>query len=57
MGRSVTNEEVLEFVKEKNIDMGKTVDKVRAIGAILSQECEKKSAKLKRVARGVYDVK
>jgi hypothetical protein len=56
-GQQVTNEEVLQFVNEKRIDLGKNVDKARAIGAILSQECEKKSAKLKRISRGVYDEK
>ena len=57
IGRHVTNEEVLQFAEEKKIGLGNTTDKVRAIGAILSQECEKKSARLKRVARGVYDIK
>jgi len=55
--RHVTNEEVLQFVEEKKISLGNTGDKAHAIGAILSQECEKKSARLKRVARGVYDIK
>jgi hypothetical protein len=55
--RHDTNEEVLQFVEEKKISLGKTEDKAHAIGAILSQECEKKSARLKRVARGVYDIK
>jgi hypothetical protein len=57
IGRHVTNEEVLVFVEEKKISLGNTADKAHAIGAILSQECEKKSARLKRVARGVYDIK
>lgn len=56
-GRNVSNEEVLKFVKEKKISLGNTEDESRAVGAILSQECEKKSARLKRVARGVYDIK
>ncbi len=56
-GRNVSNEEVLNFVEEKKISLGNATDKVRAVGAILSQECDKKSAKLKRVARGVYDIK
>ncbi len=57
IGRNVTNEEVFEFVEEKKISLGNTTDKVHTIGAILSQECDKKSARLKRVARGVYDLK
>jgi hypothetical protein len=55
--RHVTNEQVLGFVEEKKISLGNTADKVRAVGAILSQECDKKSARLKRVARGVYEIK
>ncbi|MGA9117614.1 MAG: hypothetical protein WB626_12645 [Bacteroidota bacterium] len=58
MGRHVTNEEVLKFaVEEKGISLGDNKDKARALGAILSQECDKKSARLKRAARGVYDLK
>lgn len=57
LGRNVSNEEVLNFVEEKKISLGNTADKVRTIGAILSQECDKKSARIKRVTRGVYDIK
>ncbi len=56
-GRQVTNDEILNFIEEKGISLGDTKDKQASLAAILSQETAKKSARLRRVARGVYDLK
>lgn len=53
-GRAVSNEEILEYVEQKGIDVGKTDNKGRTIGSMLSQECKKTSARLRRVERGLY---
>jgi len=57
MGRQVSNEEVLVFVKEKGLSLGDTQNEPASLAAILSQEIVKKSARLKRIARGMYDLK
>jgi len=55
--KAVTNDEIAQYVEQKGLTLGNTSDKVKALGVILSQECEKKSARIKRVARGTYDIK
>jgi len=56
-GRQVTNKEILTFIEEKQLSLGNVKNKATGLGAILSQECAKKSARIRQVARGVYDRK
>jgi hypothetical protein len=57
VGRQVSNEEILVCVKEKGLSLGDTTNEQASLAAILSQEITKKSARLKRIARGMYDLK
>jgi hypothetical protein len=57
LGRQVSNEEILVLVKDKGLSLGDTKNEQTTIAAILSQEIAKKSARLKRIARGMYDIK
>jgi hypothetical protein len=54
-GREVSNGEILEFLQEKGVDLGDNEPVLLA--AILRQEVNKKSARLVRVSRGLYDVR
>ena len=57
-GRQVTNKEILAYVtEEKQLSLGNVKNKVAGLGAMLSQECRKKSARIRQVSRGVYDLK
>ncbi len=55
-GHRVTNREILAYVEEKGLSLGSTKNKEASLAAILSQETAKKSARLRRVERGVYDL-
>jgi|GEM_PF-2537545 len=57
VGRQVTNKEILDHLEEKGISLGDTKNKQAMLAAMLSQEVIKKSARLKKVARGVFDIK
>lgn len=57
LGKQVGNKEILESLNERGISLGGTKNKPAMLAAILSQEIKKKSARLKKVARGVYDIK
>jgi hypothetical protein len=57
VGRQVTNKEILAFIEEKQLSLGNVKNRTTGLGAILSQECAKSSARIRQVARGVYDVK
>ena len=57
MGKQVGNKEILEHLAERGISLGDTKNKEASLAAILSQEVKKKSARLRKVARGVYDIK
>jgi hypothetical protein len=56
-GRQVRTEEILAHIEEKQLSLGNTKNKEASLAAILSQEIAKKSARLRRVERGVYDLK
>lgn len=49
--------EILAYVDEKKLSLGDTKNREASLAAILSQEIVKKSARLRRVERGVYDLK
>ena len=58
IGRQVTNKEILAYVtEEKQLSLGKLKNKVAGLGAILSQESKKKTARVKQVSRGIWDIK
>jgi hypothetical protein len=57
LGKQVENKEILEDLNKRGISLGDTKNKQAMLAAILSQEIRKKSARLKKVARGVYDIK
>ncbi|MFN0156615.1 MAG: hypothetical protein ACKVRP_00920 [Bacteroidota bacterium] len=56
-GRQVRTEEILAYVEERQLSLGNTKNKEASLAAMLSQEIAKKSARLRRVERGVYDLK
>lgn len=55
--KQVGNKEILDYLEEKGVSLGDTKNKQAMLAAILSQEVRKKSARLKKVTRGVYDIK
>jgi hypothetical protein len=57
LGRQVSNSEILNQLNEKSISLGEAKDKGAALASILYQEVSKKSGRLKRVARGIYDLR
>ena len=56
-GRQVTNKEILAHVEEKQLSLGNIKNKVTGIGAMLGQESKKKSARIRQVTRGTWDLK
>jgi len=56
-GRQVSSREILENLEEKGISLGDTKNKPAMLAAMLSQETTKKSARLRKIARGVFDIK
>ena len=56
-GRQVTNDEVLTYVEEKGLSLGTSKNKSSTLGAILDQESKKKSARIRKVTRGTWDIK
>jgi hypothetical protein len=57
LGKQVGNQEILINLDERGISLGDTKNKQANLNAILSAETKKKSGRLKKVARGVYDIK
>ena len=57
LGKQVGNKEILTHLNERKISLGDTRNKQAMLAAILSQEIKKKSARLRKIARGVYDIK
>ncbi len=57
LGKQVGNKEILDYLNERKISLGDTKNKQAMLAAILSQEVKKNSARLRKVARGVYDIK
>ncbi|MGD8306638.1 MAG: hypothetical protein PVF17_08290 [Ignavibacteria bacterium] len=55
--RQVSSKEILDYLEEKGVSLGDTKNKPATLAAILSQEVKKKGARLKKVARGVFDIK
>lgn len=56
-GRQVTNREILEYLEKKGVSLGNTKNKQTSLAAILSAEIKKKSARLRKITRGVFDLK
>jgi hypothetical protein len=56
-GRQVSSKEILEHLEERGTSLGNTKNKPAMLAAMLSQETMKKSARLRKVARGVFDIK
>jgi hypothetical protein len=56
-GRQVRTDEILSWIDEKQLSLGQTKNREASLAAILSQEIVKKTARLRRVERGVYDLK
>ncbi len=55
-GGPATSKDILTFLEhEKGIDLGRR--KRALLAAILGQEVKKKSARLQRVARGMYNIR
>ncbi len=57
MGRPVKNSEIYEYLKEKQLPLGDTANPERMLSAILFNETKKKGARLKKAARGYYEIK
>ena len=57
MGRPVKNSEIYEYLKEKGLPLGNTDNPERMLSAILSNETKKKGARLRKAARGYYDIR
>lgn len=57
LGKQVGNKEILSYLEERGISLGDTKNKQAMLAAMLSQEIRKKSARLRKIARGVYDLK
>jgi hypothetical protein len=56
-GRQVSSKEILAYLDQKGVSLGDTKNKPASLAAILSAEMKKKSVRLKKVARGVFDIK
>lgn len=56
-GRPVKNSEILEYLKEKQLPLGNSKNPERMLAAILSNETKKKDARLKKAARGYYEIR
>jgi hypothetical protein len=58
-GQPVTNKEILEYIEQKNISLGNTIDKATSLAAILSAEVRKRDGneRLLKVSRGIFDIK
>jgi hypothetical protein len=56
-GRPVKNSEIMEYLKEKDVPLGNTDNPERMLSAILSNECKKKEGRLKKAARGYYEIR
>jgi hypothetical protein len=56
-GRPVKNSEIMEHLKEKSVPLGNTENPERMLSAILSNECRKKDGRLKKAARGYYEIR
>jgi hypothetical protein len=56
-GRPVKNSEIMDYVKEKGVPFGNTNNPERMLSAILSNETKKKDARLKKAARGYYEIR
>ncbi|MFI5253495.1 MAG: hypothetical protein ACHQQQ_13805 [Bacteroidota bacterium] len=57
LGRPVKNSEIMEYAKEKQLTLGNTDNPDRMLAAILGNEIKKKDARLKKAARGYYEIK
>ena len=56
-GRQVSSKEILVYLEQKGVSLGDTKNKPASLAAILSAEMQKKSVRLRKVARGVFDLK
>ena len=48
---------VVSNVEERQLSLGNIKNRVTGLGAILSQESKKSTARVKQVTRGVWDLK
>jgi hypothetical protein len=56
-GRPVRNSEIMDFIKEKQLPLGNTENPERMLSAILSNEIRKRDSRLKKAARGYYEIR
>ncbi len=56
-GKPVKNAEVMAFLTEQDIPVGNTDNPERMLSAILSNECNKKDGRIRKAARGYYDLR
>lgn len=56
-GRQVSNKEIMDYLDQKGVSLGDTKNKQASLAAILSAETKKKSARLRKITRGVFDIK
>lgn len=56
-GRQVNSKEALEYLEEKGVSLGDTKNKPASLAAILSAEIKKRNGRLRKVTRGVFDIK
>lgn len=56
-GRPVKNSEIFDYINEKQLPFGNTDNPERMLSAILSNETKKRDARLKKAARGYYEIK
>lgn len=56
-GKPVKNAEIMEYIKEKDVPLGNTENRDQMLSAILSNECKKPNGRLKKAARGYYEIR
>ena len=56
-GRPVKNSEIMEYMKEKQLPIGNAENPERMLAAILYNETKKKDARLKKAARGYFEIR
>ena len=56
-GRPAKNSEIYEFLQKKGVPLGNADNPERMLSAILSNETKKKGARLRKAARGYFDIR
>jgi hypothetical protein len=57
LGRPAKSSEIMEYIKEKQLPLGNTENPTQMLAAILANETKKKDARLKKAARGYFEIK